>query len=73
MSFYFTKLNNVPGFEDNVLNRNTIKRIKKMLVYQKEEYASLRERFLSVGTKNAPEEGPQESSGSQDFSEPSLV
>ena len=49
MKFYFEKFNNVKNFEANgvgVLNRNTIKRIKRMLVYQKEKYIVLRDKFL---------------------------
>jgi hypothetical protein len=49
MKFYFDKLNNVKGREYSVLNRNTIKRIKKLLVYQREEYASLKEKYLRGG------------------------
>eukprot|EP00347_Sterkiella_histriomuscorum_P019991 403339515 len=48
MQFYFEKFNNVQGFENNILNRNTIKRIKKLLVYQREDYSDLRDKYLSL-------------------------
>jgi hypothetical protein len=34
-----------------VLNRNTVKRIKKMLVYQNERYQPLRAKFLTSGPR----------------------
>ena len=45
MEFYFSNLNNVKGQENNTLNRNTIKRIKKLLAFQNEAYVSLRHKF----------------------------
>jgi len=47
LDFYYKHLNNSSSSEVNVLNRNNIKRIKKILVAKKEEYAELRDKFSS--------------------------
>lgn len=50
MQFYYENFNNVvvgEGTENNTLNRNTIKRIKKLIVNEREEYTSLRVKYLN--------------------------
>ena len=44
LAFYYRHMNN-SAEQAHVLNRNNIKRIKRLLVAKKEEYADLRERY----------------------------
>ncbi|CDW84157.1 UNKNOWN [Stylonychia lemnae] len=79
MNFYFENFNNVQGLENNVLNRNTIKRIKKMLVYKEDQYQSLREKFLvnkEDGTEHdAQRKGSQtdQDDSNEEITEPSIL
>jgi hypothetical protein len=50
----------VKGLEGNILNRNTIKRIKRMLVYQKQEYLTLRDKFFASKNEDDDEENDNE-------------
>lgn len=55
MTTYFSKYNG-RGKDCKTLNRNTIKRIKKQLVYEKDEYKSLRTKFLGKFHQNPLED-----------------